>query len=165
MKKLSIVSVSLAFLFGLAFDRAAIILGVRESSAAQAAPLEQRLKESSDAMAAMLKSARNTYESIPFGGDAGTAGYADLYFWSCRWLQAERLRTKGNEENIPALRAHWERMNAVHQKISALHGANAKGGEADKFHAASYFLAEAELWLLRAGGAVPQAEQTPRAER
>jgi hypothetical protein len=43
-------------------------------------------------------------------------------------------------------------MRKLHNKVAALGREGAKGGEADKFHATQFYVAEAELLLVEAKG-------------
>ena len=64
----------------------------------------------------------------------------------------------GSQSTGPArgVRRHWQRMHQLHRKVGALYFAGSRGGEAEKYHATEYYLAEAELWLADAGGEVPE---------
>ena len=47
-------------------------------------------------------------------------------------------------------------MKSWYLKIKALYIAGAKGGEAEVLADARYYLAEAEFWLVAAGGTAPE---------
>lgn len=105
---------------------------------------------------AMLEAAAKTYEATAAGYDAGTAPGQDVYIWSRRWLDAERSLAKNDHHQLAALTAHWERMHTLYRKIEALYRHGSKGGEAEKYFAMRFYVAEAELFLADAGGAVPE---------
>lgn len=104
---------------------------------------------------AMLETAKATYEATAAGYDAGTITLPELYLWSRRWLEAERTLASTKEDELAALAQHWQRMRTTLRKVGALYFAGSKGGEAEKYHGAEFYLAEAEMWLVDAGGAVP----------
>jgi hypothetical protein len=54
------------------------------------------------------------------------------------------------EKLVEASREHLARMKNLHAKVDALARQGAQGGEADKLHAAAFYVAEAELLLLDA---------------
>jgi beta-lactamase regulating signal transducer with metallopeptidase domain len=105
---------------------------------------------------AMLEAAAKTYEATAAGYDAGTAPGQDVYVWSRRWLDAERSLAKNNRDQLAALTAHWERMRALYRRVEALYRHGSKGGELEKYFALRFYVAEAELFLADAGGAVPE---------
>ncbi|HUY90131.1 MAG TPA: hypothetical protein VMV10_15445 [Pirellulales bacterium] len=108
------------------------------------------------AKAAMLDAAQKTHEAVNAGYDAGTATAPEVYAWSLRWAGAERKLAKTKRDEIAALMAHWRRMANLHAKIEALWRAGARGGENEKYYAAKYYLAEAELMLTEAGVLQPK---------
>lgn len=91
---------------------------------------------------------------------AGTEG---IHLWSCRIMEAERALADTQQEEQAALLSHWQRMDSAYRQVKALYVTGAKGGEADRFAAAGYYRAEAELWLVAAGGTVPQHRDPPDA--
>ena len=113
---------------------------------------EQQAKEAGiAAKTAMLEAAKNTLEATKAGYDAGTAPMPDVYVWSQRVAEAERALAKNKRDEIAALMGHWRRMGTLHGKVGALYRAGSKGGEAERFFATKYYLAEAELRLAEAG--------------
>ena len=104
---------------------------------------------------AMLKAAKKTYGATLVSYQAGKAPFSEVYSWSRRWLEAERLLAKDKDGELAALNDHWKRMNQSYLKIKAWWLGGIKGGEAETFGAAEFYLAEAELWLIEAGGTVP----------
>lgn len=89
---------------------------------------------------------------------SGTEG---IHLWSCRIMEAERALADTKDEDQAAVLSHWQRMDSAYRQVKALFVAGVKGGEADRFAAAVYYRAEAELWLVAAGGRVPQDRDTP----
>ncbi|HUY32928.1 MAG TPA: hypothetical protein VMV69_09115 [Pirellulales bacterium] len=104
---------------------------------------------------AMLKAAKKTYAATQVSYQAGKAPFSETYAWSRRWLEAERALAKDKNGELAALKDHWKRMRPSYLKIKALYLGGIKGGEAETFGAAEFYLAEAELWLIEAGGTVP----------
>lgn len=80
----------------------------------------------------------------------------DLYPWSRRILEARRILASSQKEDIAANLGHWRRMKSRYLMIKALYITGAKGGEAEVLADARYYVAEAEFWLVAAGGTVPE---------
>jgi hypothetical protein len=100
--------------------------------------------------------ARATYEATQIAYGNGTEVFSNLYVWSYRWLQAERALAETRDDELAALRGHLERTKQWYQIVKPLYDQNARGGESPKFHAAGFYVAEAEFWLVAAGGVAPQ---------
>lgn len=83
-------------------------------------------------------------------------GTEEMHLWSCRIMEAERALADTQEEDQASVLRHWKRMNHAYHQVRALFVTGTKGGEADRLAAAGYYRAEAELWLVGAGGTVPQ---------
>ena len=93
----------------------------------------------------LLEPAKQAYKSTTAAYDLGSVGFADLYFWSRRWMDAEVASANTPTQQHAAKDAHLERMKNLHGKIAALHKEGIVGGEAEKFYATKYFLEEAKL--------------------
>lgn len=106
---------------------------------------------------AMLTAARKTWEATKASYEVGTTTLANLHFWSKQLLLAERALAETKEEDLAAVLSYWKRTKQTYLKIRALFNTGTRGGETDAFAAASYYLAEADLWLLDAGGTVPES--------
>lgn len=118
------------------------------SAAAKAHPAEAK---------AVLGAAREFWDAKMAIQELGVLTFSDdLYIWSCRLMEAERALAATAEAEQAALLAHWERMEDIYRKIRALFETATKGGEPDKLAAAKYYRAQAELWLVEAGGTVPR---------
>ena len=72
------------------------------------------------------------------------------YTWSIRWLQAQRDLSETKEERLAAYTAHVKRMTQLRDKVKLLVG-DGSGGllKAAENPAAEWYLAEAELWLIK----------------
>ncbi|HUY91673.1 MAG TPA: M56 family metallopeptidase [Pirellulales bacterium] len=110
------------------------------------------------AVQAMLEASKKTWEVTAMEFDNGRVTLSDVYVWSRRLLETERLASKDKDGEYDALLQHWRRMRVLHNKIQALFDVAARGGEAQKLHATSFYVAEAELWLVDAGGQAPGDE-------
>jgi hypothetical protein len=80
-----------------------------------------------------------------------------VHTWSARWLNAQRDLSETKDERIAALVAHQQRMKDLQANIKMLVEANPglNGGNLLPFSelsAAQWYLAEAELWLLKERG-------------
>jgi hypothetical protein len=73
-----------------------------------------------------------------------------VYTWSVRWLHAQRDLSTTKEERIAAFADHVKRMKDLHEQVVLVVG-NGSGGilPASERPAADWYLAEAELWLLK----------------
>lgn len=101
-------------------------------------------------VAEMAKAAERTYEATDAAYNAGAATSTELYVWSRRWLDGQRALAKTNKQEMAALRVHRERMKRLFLKINALYIEGVKGGEAERFHAAQYYLTEATALVEQA---------------
>lgn len=81
----------------------------------------------------------------------------EAYTWSVRWLHAQRDLGTTKDERIAACTDHVTRMKDLRARVSTLVG-DGKGGfttpadAAVAAPAAEWYLAEAELWLLKERG-------------
>jgi hypothetical protein len=75
------------------------------------------------------------------------------YTWSVRWLHAQRDLSETKEARIAAFAGHVKRMKQLREQVKLLVG-DGSGGLLDPFEApaAEWYLAEAELWLLKERG-------------
>lgn len=105
----------------------------------------------------MLAAANKTFETTKASYDVGTTTLGNLHLWSRQLLLAELALADSKEEDLAALLDYWKRSKQIYLKIRALHNAGTRGGETEKFAAASFYLAEAELWLAAAGGKAPKS--------
>jgi hypothetical protein len=105
---------------------------------------------------AMLDAAKAAFQTTQADYDAGTAVFPELYAWSRRWLHAELNLAKDRAAEVAVLQDHWKRMKRFYFRVRALNKTGARGGETQKLHAAEFYVAEAEFWLVAAGGAVPK---------
>lgn len=149
MKKFLVMAPVAALLVAAAVDWQLV---ERESDAAEQEAKGSRLESNVDPAMyrEMEETAAKTYEATKASYDMGTEIMANLYVWSRRWLDAERALTKTDAEELAALRAHRERMKKLMMKVRALYATGSKGGEAERFFASKYYLAEADTWLAAA---------------
>jgi hypothetical protein len=75
------------------------------------------------------------------------------YIWSVRWLNAQRNLSGSKDERIAAFVDHLKRTKELQEKVKTLVG-DGNGGllPASEAPAAEWYLAEAELWLLKERG-------------
>lgn len=111
--------------------------------------------EHEKAVQLLLETAKQTWDVTAAEYDNGTVTLSDVYVWSRRLLEAERLAARSKDDEIAALARHWKRMHVLFIKTKALFDAGVKGGETQKVKATSFYVAEAELWLIDAGGKAP----------
>jgi hypothetical protein len=131
-------------------DLAATIEGTSgEIDSAQAKAHPNRAK-------AMLAAAKKTLEGTKASYELGETTLANLHLWSRNVLLAQRALAQTKEEELSALVDYWKRSRQTHLKVRALYNTGSRGGEAEQFATATYYLAEAELWLEAAGGTVPE---------
>ena len=104
---------------------------------------------------AILAAAEKAWEANQASYEVGTQTLANVHHWSRQLLLAQRALADTNEEDLAALVAYWKRSKSIYLKVRALYTTGTKGGETEKFAEATFYLAEAELWLIDAGGEVP----------
>lgn len=107
----------------------------------------------------MLDQARRAPEALRAKYEVGALRAEEVIGWSRRVLEAERAVAKDEAHELRALNDHWDRTDGMRRKIKALYETGARGGEAETYAAACYYAAEAELWLLDAGGEVPDERE------
>ncbi len=171
LRRESIMKKTLAIVIGLALLAAGglrvrlVARAAAEEQAQRAAVAEEQSRRAFGSVAAkahaeraraMLDTAKKTYEVTREAYREGTEVFANLYVWSVRWLEAERALAETKDDDLAALRAHWERTKDWYAIVKPLFDRNARGGEPAKLHAAEYYVAEAEFWLVAAGGEVPK---------
>jgi hypothetical protein len=71
----------------------------------------------------------------------------DVYFWSIRWLQAEREKSPKPADTVAVLEAHLMRMKALHEAVDQLARDLLPRSEAFK---TEWYRLEAQLWLAEA---------------
>ncbi|MEX2138622.1 MAG: M56 family metallopeptidase [Pirellulales bacterium] len=113
---------------------------------------------------AMINAARRTYEAFDELFKAGTTTYEPLYVWSSKIRSSELRAADSRQQVTQASQEHLHRMRKLHDKVAALGRQGAKGGEAEKFAATQFYVAEAELLLLEATSN-EQIEFTPELPR
>lgn len=77
-----------------------------------------------------------------------------VHTWSVRWLHAQRNLSKTKEERIAAFVDHQKRMKELRDNVAKILVAGGKFAPypASEGPATEWYLAEAELWLLRERG-------------
>lgn len=76
------------------------------------------------------------------------------YTWSVRWLQAQRDLSTTRDQRVAAFMAHQTRMAKLQKAVTLLVGDGNSGLlDASEAPAADWYLAQAELWLLKEQGA------------
>lgn len=109
-----------------------------------------------DQARAMLAAAQKAWVANKASYDVGTATLASVHLWSRQLLLAERALANNKDEDLAALTDYWKRSKQTYLKVRALYTTATRGGEAERFAEAGYYLAEAELWLLAASGKIPE---------
>jgi beta-lactamase regulating signal transducer with metallopeptidase domain len=151
MKKLMLAGTALALLVaGIVRVELVAQLGPegRSKSESNAAPNAERAAKQK----AMIDAAQQTLavmeENFKLG--SGLHSNTDVYLWS-NYLRTSQIRAAGSrEEATKACQEHLDRMKQLHDGVAALQREGARGGEADKFFATQFYVAEAELLLLEA---------------
>jgi hypothetical protein len=99
---------------------------------------------------AMADAAQRTYGAVNELFKLGQGSHTEVYVWSSYIRSAQVRAAASREERTKACQKHLERMQSLHNQVAALQREGARGGEADKFHATQFYVAEAELFLLEA---------------
>lgn len=140
-----------------------------DSAPVAAAAIEESSGEIDSALAqahpdrakAMLTAAKKALLATQATYDVGTNTLANLHLWSRHVVLAERALARNKEEELAALVDYWKRSRQTYLKVRALYNTGTRGGEVERFAAAAYYLAEAELWIEAAGGTVPAEPDSP----
>jgi hypothetical protein len=101
--------------------------------------------------------ARKTYQVAWANYREGRGSGEVLYRWSRRWLKAERRLSEKAAEQVAAMRAHYDRMRALEQIVRRLRDAGQF--RVDEVTAATYYRAEAEIWLREAKNRPPAPDR------
>jgi outer membrane protein TolC len=104
---------------------------------------EARLK----AAQSMAKAAQTAYEATVKAFRAGRSDAEKVYVWSRRWLEAQHQVADKKAARTAGLKAHRDRMKDLRQ--AALTRYRAGQAPFAEVAGADYYLAEAELWLVR----------------
>ena len=99
----------------------------------------------------MKNAALRAFQATNAAYDAGTVSLDQMYVWSKHLLQST-LETAAPNERNQAYLDHRDRMNQLCAEVSAKHGVGAKGGEADRYAATLFYLAEADFLLSKNKG-------------
>lgn len=100
--------------------------------------------------------AKQALEATEAAYDAGTVAYDQLLDAVNQHAEAESAVATTDAERIAAAERRVHSLREIEQKIGALHEAQARGGEADKFHVIRRERLSAEIDLNKARCAQPQ---------
>jgi hypothetical protein len=96
----------------------------------------------------LVDAAQHEYDATVAAYQSGTVKSIDLlYLWSRRWMQAVIDASASPQDRNKAYQDHHDRMKLLNAQVSALVQTGAAGGEADKYAATQYYLAQADQWL------------------
>jgi beta-lactamase regulating signal transducer with metallopeptidase domain len=116
----------------------------------------------------MIDAAKKAFSASQAAYDAGTITMDNVYVWSRHWLQASLAGATNQKQRLDGYLDHRARMMQLFKKTSALFHAGSKGGEADKYYATKFYVAEAETWLFDKFGKefepIPPVKLTPLPE-
>jgi hypothetical protein len=105
-----------------------------------------------DTLKTLHDAARATYEGTVSSFQSGLLQPSEVYTWSLRWRGAAVKVAKNEAGALEASKDHLERMRQLHSKVQALSDSGSRGGEHHLYQATRYYVAEAELFALEAGG-------------
>jgi type II secretory pathway component GspD/PulD (secretin) len=114
--------------------------------AAAADPIELAI---SDQAKEMVAAAEKAYQTSTAAYLAETVSLEQVFAWSRRWLQAAVDAANSPGERGKVYRDHRDRMQQLFDEIRLKYTVGARGGEADRYEAARFYLAEANLWVDR----------------
>ena len=103
----------------------------------------------SNASALMAQAAENSYRNAVDEYEGQQRGLDSLYRWSRRLLESNLLAAPNPAARRDAYRSHVARIKQEYEITSVLFRNGRRGGEADKEAGLRFYLAEANLWLLR----------------
>lgn len=101
----------------------------------------------------MAKAAEGAWELAMTRYLNGMGSVNDLYPWSRRLLDAERQLAQNDKERTEAFLGHWKRMKRAAIQCELLVNSGQTG---DPEQAGQFYALEAEIWLLTAGGQLPE---------
>ncbi|HUY35175.1 MAG TPA: M56 family metallopeptidase [Pirellulales bacterium] len=181
MKKTLVIAIGLTLLLAGGLRVRLVAREEAKRNQAQLSRAEDPLRAAAakvDAARSMLDSAKKAHKIAMESYSKGLFPFSDVYPWSRRWLDAERALAESKNDQIAALMApfryavlynstaeskndqiaaltqHWKRMEELHLQVSRL-VAGRQAAEFDEI-SAEYYVAEAESWLVAAGGTVPE---------
>ena len=125
------------------------------SMASDSAPLDKVGQEKMAALTKLrqekLKAAKDRYDAVRVGFEAGVLPIPDVYAASRDWKDSAYEAAKTKKDRRTALEQHHERMAKLYEQTHGLAAVNARGGEADKDSSAHFWELEAKVWLLEEG--------------
>ena len=149
MKKVILAAMAVTLLT-VGFTRVELVAQPRPDAESKKAPVTVRNPEIAAKQKAMIDAARATYEVQMEQYKLGTQVANEVFVWSS-YLRSSQVRAADSRQQvINACQEHVDRMQRLHNYVVALQREGARGGEADKFHATQFYVAEAELLLLEA---------------
>ena len=146
MRKLILAAVALALL-AVGIVRVDLVAQPR-SGAESKKGVAMHYAERAAKQKAMIDAARATYAVTAESYNLGTEVANEVYIWSSYLRSSEVRAAETRQQAARACKEHLDRMLKLHNKVAALQREGARGGEADRFHATQFYVAEAELLLL-----------------
>jgi hypothetical protein len=122
-----------------------IVLSLALGNLSAEAP-QQQDKEKTKLLQAQVAATQQTYEIL--WTDKEFKNVDTAYQWSRRWMDAERLLNDKKQDHITAAQAHLERMRQLKNLTNQLW--EQKLVSRDQPSATSFYVAEAEMWLMQA---------------
>lgn len=120
------------------------LAGEDNTASADAAVAVEPPAEPSKADNAVIKAARQGFEAARAAYETDTLPLETLAQWSERLLSAEDHAASTPKDHVAAEQHHLERMKQLQAKVTALHNAGARGGEAEKKALMDYYVADAD---------------------
>jgi hypothetical protein len=149
MKKLILATAAIALL-AMGIARVELVAQPRSGSESKKEGVAVHNAERAAKQKAMIDAARATYDVKVESYSLGTEVANEVYVWSS-YLRSSEVRAAGSRQQATtACKEHLDRMQQLHNKVAALQREGARGGEADRFHATQFYVAEAELLLMEA---------------
>ena len=112
-----------------------LLLCVLTIASVQLTGKETEVTAETGAQTAMVQASQKAYESTLAAYRAGDADIEDVYTWSKRWMNADHKSSRVD---------HLTRMVELHQHVAKLHREDRRGGEATRYYATLYYVAEAQ---------------------
>jgi hypothetical protein len=119
--------------------------------AAFTAPVAAQVKVPKELLQKRLEVARKVFEQNMHRLKNVQGVPSELFGWSERWLEAELALADKQADRVKALRDHLGRTSEV-ERLAVGYAKTGQGRQADA-DAATYFRLEAEIRLLKEGGA------------
>ncbi len=130
--------------------------GVVAQPRPEAEPKKQRVATGNAELAvkqqAMIDAAQRTLAALEESFAHGKLLPNEVYVWSSHIRSSQVRAANAPQQVTNACQEHLKRMQELHRRIAALAKQGMPGGEKQQLYATQFYVAEAEVLLMEAGG-------------